>query len=563
MSGNYDVSIKAGQVYHTVTNAESDSVNVQVRKKEIKIPIGKPTENKPQTATNETPPAAKPSGNPAPKKAAPKPPVTYNVTSLNQTIQSNPLDSSEFNVVGDFTTNIPGFKELNMKSKQAVALAGDTAIYAPLGGEAPKVTPQEDPPGNIVAFGNGISAFIPEGQGKNTSIVYDAETKTYAFNNIEGLKLEAHATGADNRNNLGGEKFLITGGSVDEINTTEDEWKHGSVNSSGKDGYVATGVPEQTVVFNRTKIKGNLYIANDNVGLMNTELSQEQVVDQSNTQANGEERNSYVASEKGTPFKSKLGLQTGVSMTQFMAGALGADIKDVQKNLTTGTKYSVGSLNVSDAQGTFTMQMKDVSVARQVGNNLNVYCGSADMHDVTVTESPDGKTVLGLRGSGISITIDGEQPEGAKIFYDKDNKKIYMQNMQGVSTELKSFKGNDFETTLIFDHCDVAKVDTAETDKFGSNMVQLRDNAKRTNILFANGTTVDTVIAAGDRIVTVDAGEIKNQQLLLVSSNNEDLDKAYKDNIRYKHKGIPHSAAADNYYRSNWNSAQTRITKDT
>lgn len=530
MSGNYGgISINSSEAKYKVGTTKVDTTNVPV-KKDIEIfPVKThKTENKPQTATNETPPAAKPSGNPAPKKAAPKPPVTYNVTSSNQTIQSNPLDSSEVSVIGNFNTNLPAFKELNMQAQKAVALAGDTAIYMPNGGQAPTVTPQEDPAGNIVGFGNGISAFIPEGQGKDTSIVYDPEAKTYAFNNIEGLKLDAHATGVDNRNNLGGEKFMITGGSVAEINTTEDAWNHST--DSGKAGQVATGVESQTVVLKDTTITGNLYIANDEVALMGkTELTRDMVIDQSNTEANKATRHSFIASENGTPFASELGLQTGVSMPQFMAKNLGADIKDVQKHLTTGTEYNVGQLDINDDKGTFAMQMKDVSVARQVGN-LNIYCSSEDEHDVIVTESPDGKTVLGLKGSGISISLDGEQAEGAKIFYDKDNKKIYMQNMQGVSAELASFKGNDFETTLIFDNCDVTKIDTAETDKLGSDRVKLRDNAKRTNILLANGTTVDTAIAAGDRIVTFDAGQISNQLLLAVESNDETLNRAgYKN----------------------------------
>ena len=369
-------------------------------------------------------------------KPKPKPPVK---TELSATSTNSKNDAGS--LVGSFDTNLPSFKELNMQNKKAIADAGGVGVYGE--GEV-KVTHHDGPPPTeSVTFPGknvGVSFPTPEPPVKG-SIVYDAETKTYAFNNINGLKLTSKPHEGE-----GGEKFLISGGTVDVIDTGEN-FKKDSENLPNYD------TKPQTIVLMNTFVKdGAITVANDRiVANKNTQMNADTIHTIAKNAKNDRYKASFLAYEGHNDVKNTSKLQSGYSMSSVYTNWLGGNEKDLKSLRTTET---LGTVNIDNNAFSAVNTIKDKAPARTIGN-INVYTTTGHGDDLKVVEQDNGNT---------RITLPKDQVKGAQIYYDRTTNTLYMENLNGVRMNGEKSPGHyDMKVNLAIKDCHFNYLNTMET----------------------------------------------------------------------------------------------------
>ena len=509
------------------------STNVEVR--QTQAPAPKPT-------------PAKTTG--SGKKPVPQKPTQIEIT-VTSTNSSQPIigpdgEVSGKTLVGSFDTNIPLFDGLNGKNIPATAEASGVGIYnttstSPSASEVkastysrPVVKHFEGPPAfDEVSFTRGFKVKIPQQpEPVKGTIVYDEKTQTYAFNNIEGIEIDA-VPGKDN-GVFGGQQILISGGSVARINTAEQK-NYLFTDTNGKKYYAE----EQTIVLQNTIVEdGALSISQDKViSLGNTQIDASQIKSTgrhhlSSATPRDVLNRSYYASDNNTT-ANRPELQTGISTRQALTNWLGASEDDVNK-FTSHQADIQGTLEVQDERFS-AANMENASVARSVGN-LNIYTTDGDGTKVTISEGggQNGKTRMHI--ADIDIEISAEQMDGAKIFVDRETHTIVMENVQGVEIhpDDKNRDAYRVQTNLLLKDCQVDYISTRDRNQYDRSFTLANRQEQQhyaSNIGAIGDTTIATLITDGaDKVLLDDNAQVQEYWGYETQTNSEALDK--QNNIR-------------------------------
>lgn len=475
----------------------------------------KQTQTRTQTRTQtQKPTQAKTTGS-GKKPAQPPKPVELEIT-VTSTNSSQPIigpdgEVSGKTLVGSFDTNIPTFEGLNDKNMPAVAEVSGIGIYSKGSKRAPIVRHVEGPPAyDEVSFSLGYKVKIPQqDEPVKGSIVYNSATKTYAFNNIEGIEIDA----APMKGNgvYGGEQILITGGSVKKINTQE-QW-----NYLGKDRNNNDMRPqEQIIVLKDTTVEnGALTISQDKViALGETQIDANKINVRKSDNVVGTSTtsnwysSSYFASDN-IEATVRGELQSGITTRQALTNWLGGNKEDVEK-LTTQEGEKQGTLKVEDERFDGA-NMENVSVARKIGN-LNIYSTDGDGTKITIKEGKVTKGKIRLYLNGVNIEISADQAKDAKIFVDRKTKTIVMENIKGleINPDNKTLYGARIQTNLLLKDCQVDFISTADRYRSDniSNLASKNTQEKfKSNIGLVGNTTVTTLITDGADKVLIDNSE--------------------------------------------------------
>lgn len=509
------------------------------------------------------------------KKAArpvpPKPEIGVKTTSINSVQTVETPDGITKTAVGSFDTNIPTFSELKIENKKAVANASGVGIYSTRkDGEdqgGVKVKHFDGPPAyDEVSFRKGTSVKIPQQKEPvKGSIVFNPDTSTYAFNNIEGVEIMAqprHASakkGADGKYYAGGEKFLVSGGSVARIDTAE-------VAQNFNDGGININTKPQTIVLQNTSVEnGVLNVGGDKVLALDTSLKGAEI----NTSERARASHLATMDSSGklvedTPANTKK-LQTGYSAKQALSSWLGGgDVSELVAN----QGDMQGSVKI-DNEAFAAVNMENASVARTIGN-LNIYNTANDGAQIFAEES-NGKIKITIGHTKINhkidFTINSDQPKadkngngGAKIFFDKETGTIVMENIQGLEFHPsdKEEEAMRVKTNLLLKDCQVDYLSTVDRNTSISGLTEDMASGldSQSNIALAGDTTVKEMHTSYDNVFVTDNAEVEQM--------NTFADNIYTVGDNAKIDEQKHSRSARDYQnRMEYRTKNTHVDSDT
>ena len=476
------INANASQRLNPYSNNRVDSTNVC---KKIIKDVDIFTQAKMHKASNSTKPAnSGTAAAPVKPKPAPPPKLELGATASNSQNECGTL-------VGSFNTNLPTFNSLNMQNKKAVADAGGVGVYG--SGDVNVTHIDGNPPMERVVFpGSNVSVEFPtQQQPVQGSIVFDEETKTYAFNNLEGVRI----TSRPHTEGEGGENFLVSGGTVDYVNLAENS-KEGSKLQPNFDTK-----PQTLVLMNTTVKDGAINVANDRIiANKNTQMDTD-AINVLAKKADGSQlyHSSYLAYEGHQDGKSTSKLQTGYTVSSAYTNWLGGSESDL-KNLK--TSETLGTVHVDHESFNAINSIKDKAPARTIGN-VNIYTTSGDGNDVRVIEDSNGQMSLVFANKNTRFTLPKDQAEGSQIYYDKDSNTLYMQNLTGVSGNKDKSSGHyDMDINLVIKDTHFTYLNTLETtDSAASSIASPRTGSKtQSNIAILGKSTVDQLYSSIDNI---------------------------------------------------------------